>query len=152
MAITGITFNFHKNVSSEGDEPSTPAAPADDSKIETKIAGEKTGARAARTFVNLAIVQQMLKTTINNSIQNIENSQLAEQSSALQSIAINTVSSVFMAATNPYALVASLACQGISYGFKVAKRNRERAWENYDISEYQAARGYSAASSRSRRS
>lgn len=152
MAITGITFNFHKSVSSGGDESSTPAAPVDDSKIEAKTAGEKTGAGAAKTFINLAMVQQTLKSAVSNAIQNIENSQLSAQTGALQSIATTAVSSIFMAATNPYALVASLACQGISYGYKVAKRNRERAWEDYDLSEYRSARGYSASNSRTRRS
>lgn len=151
MAITGATYNFNKTVTEE-EKPSTAAAPTDSSKLDTKMAGEKKGSLHAKDVINLSLVQQTLKSAINNSIQSIESAQLTEQASAVQSIASTTISSVFLAATNPYALVAVLACQGISYGFKTAKRARDLAWQNYDTMEYRTARGYSAASSRSRSS
>lgn len=142
--ITGATFNFNKTVTE--DEPaSTPDKPADGAKVETKLAGEKKGKQNTKEFINLSLVTQSVKTAINNTIQNIEGTQLSEQASALQTLATTTISSVFMAATNPYALIATLACKGISYAFTAAKFNREKAWEGYDIGEYKSARGYTAA-------
>lgn len=147
--ITGATFNFNKTVTE--DEPaSTPDKPTDGAKVDRAIAGEKKGKQNLKDMINLSIVQQTLKTAINSTIQNIEGAQLSEQANALQSITTTTIFSVFMAATNPYALIATLACKGISYAFKAAKFNRDKAWETYDIEEYKNARGYSAAISRSR--
>lgn len=151
MEITGATFNFNKTVTE--DEPaSTPDKPADGAKVETKVAGEKKGKQNTKEFINLSIVTQSLKTAVNSAIQGVEGSQLSAQASALQSIGSTAISSVFMAATNPYALLASLACKGISYGFQVAKFNREKTWESFNIEEYRSARGYSASNSRSRSS
>ena len=147
--VTGATFNFNKTVTEEG-PASTPDKPTDGAKVETKVAGEKKGKQNTKDFINLSIVTQTLKTAVNSAIQNVEGSQLAEQASALQSIGSTVISSVFMAATNPYALIANLACMVISYAFKVAKFNREKTWENYDLEEYRSVRGYSASNSRSR--
>ncbi len=149
MEITGATFNFNKTVTE--DEPaSTPDKPTDGAKVETKVAGEKKGKQNTKDMINLSIVTQTLKTAVNSAIRNMEGSQLSEQINALQSIGSSVISSVFMAATNPYALITSLACKGISYGFQVAKFNRERTWESYNLEEYRSARGYSASNSRSR--
>lgn len=149
MAITGATFNFNKTVSNE-ESQSTADKPADGAKLDTKVAGEKTGKSNIKDFINLSLVQQTIKTAINSTIQNVEGAQLSAQASALQSTFTTAVSLVHMATTNPYALLATLACQGISYGFKVAKFNRQKSWEQYDIEEYNYARGYSAQISRSR--
>ena len=149
MAITGATFNFNKTVTQE-EAPSTPDQPTDGAKLETKVAGEKSGKQNTKDMINLSIVHQALKTTISNAVQNVEGSQLSAQASALQSGVTSVVSMVFMAATNPYALLATIACQGISYAFKAEKFNRQKAWEEYDLEEYRAARGYSAATNRSR--
>ena len=140
--ITGATFNFNKTVTDD-EAPSTPEKPTDGAKVETRLAGEKKGKQSTKDMINLSIVTQTVKTAINNAIQNVEGAQLSEQVSAMQSITNTLVSTVFMAATNPYALVATLACQGISYAFKAAKLNREKAWESYGLEEYKAARGYS---------
>ncbi len=140
--VTGTTFNFNKSVT-DGEPSSTPDKPADGAKVETKIAGEKTKWQNLKDFVRTTKVMQTVNAAISSTIQNIEGAQLSEQANALQSIT-NSVTSVFMAATNPYALVTMLACKGISYGFQVMKYNREKAWERYDIEEYRAARGYSA--------
>ena len=144
MEITGATFNFNKTVT-DNEPASTPDKPADGAKVETRLAGEKKSRQNTKEFINLSLVTQSVKTAINNTIQNIEGAQLSEQANALQSIATMTISSVFMAATNPYALIASLACKGIAYAFKAAKFNREKAWESYNIEEYKSARGYTAA-------
>lgn len=149
--ITGATFNFNKTVTDE-EAASTPDKPTDGAKVETKVAGEKKGKQNTKDFINLSIVTQTVKTAINGAIQNVEGSQLSEQASALQSITGTAISSVFMAATNPYALITMLACKGVSYGFKAAKFQREAAWETYDIAEYKSARGTSAAYTRSRNS
>lgn len=151
MPVTGATFNFNKTVTEEGTS-STPDKPTDDAKINTKIAGEKNSLQSKKDFVNLSIVQQTIKTAINNTIQNVEGATLSQQASALQATATTVVSSVFMAATNPYALITSLACKGISYGFQVAKFNRGKARERFDLEEYKSARGYSASTNRSRNS
>lgn len=149
--ITGATFNFNKTVTE--DEPaSTPDKPTDGAKVETKVAGEKKGKQNTKDFINLSIVTQTLKTAVNSAIQNVEGSQLSAQVGALQSIGSTVISSVFMAATNPYALITMLACKGVSYAFKMDKFNREIAWNNYSLKEYKSARGYSAAYSRSRNS
>lgn len=142
MDITGATFNFNKTVTE--DEPaSTPDKPTDGAKVETKVAGEKKDKQNTKDMINLSIVTQSIKTAINSAMQNVEGAQLSAQTSALQSIGGTVVSSVFMAATNPYALITSLACKGISYGFQVAKFNREKAWSDYDLNEYRERRGYS---------
>ena len=148
MEITGATFNFNKTVTE--DEPaSTPDKPTDGAKIETKVAGEKGGKQNTKDFINLSMVTQTVKTAVNSAMQNVEGSQLSEQVSALQSIGSTVISSVFMAATNPYALVASLACMGINYAFKQAKYSRDKAWSDYDLEEYRARRGYSNGRTRS---
>ncbi len=147
MAVTGATFNFNKTVNYE-EGASTPEKPKDNSKIETKVAGEKKGNQNVKDMINLSIVSDSIKTAVNNAIQNVEGSQLSEQTSALQTIATSTISSIHMAATNPYALLTSLACKGISYAFQQAKFNREKAWESYDLTEYRARRGYSVNRSR----
>lgn len=148
MAVTGATFNFNKTVTEE--EPaSTPDKPTDGAKIETKVAGEKGGKQNTKDFINLSMVTQTVKTAVNSAIQNVESSQLSEQVSALQSIGSTVVSSVFMAATNPYALVASLACMGINFAFKQDKYNRQKAWSDYDLEEYRERRGYSNSRTRS---
>ena len=147
MAITGATFNFNKTVTEE--EPaSTPDKPADGAKLETKIAGEKKGSSNTNDFINLAVVTQSLKTAVNSAIQNVEGSQLSEQISALQSIGGTLISSVFMAYSNPYALIANLACMGINHAFKQAKYNQRRAWSDYDIEQYKEKRGYSNSRTR----
>lgn len=139
--VTGATFNFNKTVTEE--EPaSTPDKPTDGAKVETKVAGEKKGKQNTKDMINLSIVTQTVKTAINSALQNVEGSRLSEQVSAMQSIASTAVSSLFMAATNPYALVTMLACKGISYGFQVAKFNRQKAWSDYDLGEYNDRRGY----------
>lgn len=148
MEMTGATFNFNKTVTDE--EPSsTPDKPADGAKVETKVAGEKKGKQNTKDTINLSIVTQSVKTAINSAIQNVEGSQLSGQVSALQSVATTAISSVFMAATNPYALLTSLACKGISYAFKVDKFNRQKAWSDYDLEEYKVARGYANSRTRS---
>ena len=150
MAVTGTTFNFNKTVTDE-EKPSTAAAPSDGNKIDTKVAGEKKGSQNTKDFINLALVQQTLKSTVNTALQSVEgDSRMSQQVSAMQSITQTAISSVFMAATNPYALIASIAMQGISYGFKVDKFNRDKAWQNYDLAEYNARRGYSVHQSRTR--
>ena len=149
--VTGATFNFNKTVTEE--EPaSTPDKPTDGAKVETKVAGEKKGKQNTKDFINLSMVTQTIKTAVNSAIQNVEGSQLSEQVSALQSIASTTVALGFMAYTNPYTAIASLACMGISHAFKMDKLNREITWNNYNLKEYKSARGYSAAYSRSRKS
>ena len=149
MTVTGATFNFNKTVTDE--EPaSTPDKPTDGAKVGTNLAGEKKGRQNLKDTINLSIVQQTVKTALNNAIQNIEGSVLSEQANALQSMANTAVASVFMMATNPYALITMLACKGISYGFQANKFNRAKAWESYDIEEYKLARGYSASYSRTR--
>jgi hypothetical protein len=149
MEITGATFNLNKTVTS-AEKESTPNKPTDNSKLQKGIAGEKTGKQNIKDFINLTIVQQTLKATVNNTIQNIQGSQLSEQAGALQSVASMAVSSVFMAKNNTYALVASMAAQGISLSFKMAKYSRQTAWESYNIDEYNSARGYSAGVNRTR--
>ncbi len=145
--VTGATFNFNKTVTE--DEPaSTPDKPTDGAKVETKVAGEKKGKQNTKDMINLSIVTQTVKTAINSALQNVEGSRLSEQVSAMQSIASTTISSVFMAATNPYALLVSLACKGISYAFKQDKYNRQKAWSDYDLDEYRARRGYSNSRTR----
>lgn len=145
--ITGATFNFNKTVTEE-EAASTPDKPADGAKVETKVAGEKKGKQNTKDMINLSIVTQTLKTAVNSAMQNVEGAQLSEQASALQSIGSTVISSVFMAATNPYALVTMLACKGVSYAFKQDKYNRQKAWTDYDLEEYRARRGYSNSRTR----
>ena len=141
--VTGATFNFNKTVTEE--EPaSTPDKPTDGAKVETKVAGEKKGKQNTKEFINLSLVTQTLKTAVNSALQNVEGAQLSEQISALQSVGSTVISSVFMAATNPYALLATLACKSISYSFKMDKYARTVSWQDYDIEEYNSRRGYSA--------
>lgn len=149
MAVTGATFNFNKTVTEE-EKPSTAAEPTDSAKLDAKMAGEKKGSLNTKDAINLSIVQNTLKSAVNTTLQNVEGTQLSEQVSAMQSIASTAISSVFMAATNPYAFIASVAVQGISYAFKVDKYNRDKAWQDYDIAEYNARRGYSVHQSRTR--
>ena len=149
MAVTGATFNFNKTVTDE-EKPSTAAEPRDNSKIETKVAGEKKGSGNTQDFVNLSLLQQTMKSTIDTALQSVEgDSRMSQQVSAMQSITKTAISSVFMAATNPYALIATVAMQGISYAFKSDKFNRNKAWQDYDLQEYRSARGYTASRTRS---
>lgn len=141
--ITGATFNFNKTVTDE-EAASTPDKPTDGAKVETRVAGEKKGKQNTKDFINLSIVTQTVKTAVNSAIQNVEGSQLSEQVSALQSVGSTVISSVFMAATNPYALIATMACKAISLNFKAAKYNREKAWSDYGNDDYNARRGCSA--------
>ena len=150
MAVTGATFNFNKTVTEE-EKPSTAAAPSDGSKLDTKVAGEKKGDINTKDSINLSILNQTLKSALNATIQNVQgDSRMSQQVSAMQSIVTTGISMFQMAATNPYALIASLAMQGISYAFKVDKYNRDKAWQNYDLAEYNARRGYSVHQSRTR--
>lgn len=150
MAVTGATFNFNKTVTNE-EKPSTAAAPSDGAKLDTRISGEKKGGQNTKDFINLSMVQQTLKSALNTTLHNVEgDTRMSQQVSAMQSIAQTAISSVFMAATNPYALIATMAMQGISYGFKVDKYNRDKAWQDYDLVEYNSRRGYSLHQSRTR--
>lgn len=149
MAVTGATFNFNKTVTVE-EKPSTAAEPTDSSKLDTKMAGEKKGGSSTKEFLALSMVMNTVQSTVNTTLQNVEGTRLSEQIGAMQSIATTTVALGFMAATNPYALVATLALKGISYGFKADKFNRDKAWQDYDISEYNDRRGYSIHRSRTR--
>lgn len=102
-------------------------------------------------MINLSMLTQTLKSTINATIQNVQgDSRMSQQVSAAQSIVSTTISSVFIAATNPYALIASMAMRGISYAFKTDKFNRDKAWQDYDLAEYNTRRGYSIHQSRTR--
>ncbi len=143
MEISGAKFNFNKHVSED-----RRTSVNDGAKLETKIAGEKTDGQNTKDMINLSMVTQILKTAVNGTIQNIEGAQLSEQVRALQTIGSTVISSVFMAATNPYALITTLACKAISYGFQEAKFNRQKAWSDYDLDEYRAHRGYSNSRTR----
>lgn len=149
MAVTGTTFNFNKTVTEE-EKPSTAAEPTDGAKLDTKMAGEKKGGMNTKDAINLSLVQNTLKSALNTALQNVEGSRLSEQISAMQSVATTTVALGFMAYSNPYALIAALALKGISYAFKVDKFNRDKAWQDYDIAEYNARRGYSVHQNRTR--
>lgn len=144
MEISGAKFNFNKHVSEDGR-----TSVNDGAKLETKIAGEKTDGQNTKDMINLSMVTQILKTAVNGTIQNIEGAQLSEQVRALQTIGSTVISSVFMAATNPYALITTLACKSISYVYNQDKINRQRAWDEYDVEEYNLRRGYSSSRTRS---
>lgn len=145
--ITGATFNFNKTVTE--DEPaSTPDKPADGAKVETKVAGEKKGKSNTKDFINLSIVTQAVKTAINSAISNVEGSQLSAQVGALQTGVTSAISMIHMAKTNPYALLTSLACEAISYKFKVEKYNRQKVWSDFELNEYRSHRGYSNSRTR----
>ena len=150
MPVTGTTFNFNKTVTEE--EPaSTPDHPTDNAKIDTKIAGEKKGYSNVKDFINISTVMSTVKSAVNSALQNVEGSRLSEQISAMQSIASTTISSVFMAATNPFALLATMAIQGVNYALKMGEYSRSKAWQDYDLEEYNQRRGiFSSAANRSR--
>lgn len=149
MPVTGATFNFNKTITEE-EAASTPDHPTDSAKIDTKVAGEKTGKQNTNDCIALSVVTQLMQTSINSAISNIEGGRMQEQARALQSVATSVISNVVLAYTNPYALLANLACKGIERAAQIAKFNREKAWEKYSLEEYRSARGYSATSSRSR--
>lgn len=60
------------------------------------------------------------------------------------------VSSVALTIANPVLGIANMAMMGISASFQQAKYNREKAWFDYEIDQYNQRRGLSALSNRTR--
>jgi hypothetical protein len=150
--ITGAVFNFKigGGTGQTASGTSTADNPTDTDKPSAKVAGEKTSWATVKTAIGLNYAQRIAQTAVSGVISNLEGSQLSAQASALQGIATNVVSTAVSFAANPVVGAVNLATQAISYGFQQNKMDRQKAWSDYDLSEYRTNRGYSAAYNRSR--
>lgn len=153
MNITGATFNFTKKVMEEG-ETLSPENPIDsDKEQKPKSAGEKTGKNKEKSNIS-AFAYDMLKTsakqTISAVLSNATGSPtLQVQLQAAQQVGGKIIAYTAAVASGNWAAVATMAISdAVSYGSKVFNFEKDKAWSDYSIEQYNERRGYSLSRNR----
>ena len=157
MEITGATFNFTKKVSDE-EEGGTPESPVDvEKENKPKSAGEKKkkdgdSKESGKSISAFAydMIKQGIQTTVSSVLSNVSGSPtLQVQLQTAQQVGGKIIAYTAAAATGNWAVLTMMAfSDAVSYISKTTEFNRQKAWSDYDIEQYQERRGYSSSRNR----
>lgn len=150
MAITGISMNFTKQVTNEERTQTAETPTGGGGGLSTKIAGESTDLQGIKAGVILGEVENVAETAINAALSSVENSQAQVQINALKKGIASVGSTARAIAINPVLGGIKLTTQVISVAAEQERQDRKKTWSDYDLSEYNRMRGYTAAYNRSR--
>lgn len=153
--IQGATFCFKKVEAISETDNTTAETPQDENKLTPEVSGEQSPKRSTPqeakqddSSAKMFVINQTLglvKKTYSTILSNVSGSStLQAQLHTASNLLSSSISLAITTATNPALAVVQVAGMAINGISKEAQFQRDKSWNDYELEQYNANRGFSS--------